>query len=155
MRRGWLLLVAMAFLLGADAPGGCRAPWNPPPPFVPEPAEHPPHPDLLKKHAGRPLEYWIGLLETGESRERKDAAYKLGQSGDKGWVAIPALIRSLNEDDDFGVRSLSAQALGKLGPVLREVIPALEHAFKEDPHVSVRSAASKALARHGIVPESD
>ena len=70
-------------------------------------------------------------------------------------VAIPALIRSLNEDDDFGVRSLSAQALGKLGPVLREVIPALEHAFKEDPHVSVRSAASKALARHGIVPESD
>ena len=83
------------------------------------------------------------MLREGSARHRAEAAWTLGQQGDK--KAVPHLVKVL-KDPDASVRAAAADALGKLGG--KEAAPALGELLKdEDP--MVRALAALALGKLG------
>jgi HEAT repeat protein len=51
--------------------------------------------------------------------------FALGSMGEAGWVAIPALIKLL-ENENTRIQVGAAIALGKMGPKAKEAVPQLE-----------------------------
>jgi HEAT repeat protein len=87
------------------------------------------------------LDEAVRELDSEFSDFRSDAAWKMGNSGDKS--VVPYLIKALN-DKDYNVRWNAAKALGKLKD-LRAVEPLL--ASMEDPEKDVREDVVEALGR--------
>ena len=73
------------------------------------------------------------------------AAIELGELHREPNVAVPALIQSLQSDDNY-MREKSATALGKFGSQAKSAIPALTKAL-EDSDTRVRRQAAVALKR--------
>ena len=62
-------------------------------------------------------------------------------------AAVPALIRGLEDEDDW-VRQVSAHALGEIGPPAREAVPALLRLATDDSRYE-EAVAARALGRIG------
>jgi hypothetical protein len=99
------------------------------------PGAPPPPPDTVALEAERLKSLFPGT--------RKDAAFKLGQTGDP--RAIPSLIHVLKYDTSRDVRVAAAIATGEIGG--NEAAMALEKVAIYDHKEEVRTAATSALAR--------
>ena len=106
-------------------------------------------PDELGKRAGLDLEY-VGRIQQKRRilkliedlklpyvDDRRHAADALGHIGPEARLAVPALIRAF-QDDDEEVRGSAAEALVKIGPV--SVSALIEKLHDEQSHVRARSA---------------
>jgi len=106
-------------------------------------------PDELGKRAGLDLEY-VGRIQQKRRilkliedlklpyvDDRRHAADALGHIGPEARLAVPALIRAF-QDDDEEVRGSAAEALFKIGPV--SVSALIEKLHDEQSHVRARSA---------------
>jgi HEAT repeat protein len=72
---------------------------------------------------------------------RRQSAEFLGQCAPKAVLAVPALIRALN-DSDVTVRCASAGALARFGAAARAALPALARRANDDDDRVRRSAAA-------------
>ncbi len=89
-------------------------------------------------------------LNHNYSLARSSAAYAIGKLGPAAADAVPALIHTLENDEDWYVRGSAAYALGQIGPVTSDVIPALIRAVKRRyRNYPVQLSAAKALGRIG------
>jgi HEAT repeat protein len=97
--------------------------------------------------SGARVRHWIETLRQPDAKQRKQAAFKLGNLGltDPATV-VPALIGALR-DEDAGVRSEAILALLKCGPTAKDALPQLSEVQRKDGDVQVRSYAAKALAK--------
>jgi HEAT repeat protein len=96
---------------------------------------------------GKPVSHWVEALRSSpDAKERKEAAFKLGNVGPTDSTVLPALRGAMN-DGDATVRSEVILALVKLGPVAREAVPALVKLREHDRDPKVRSYASKAVEK--------
>jgi HEAT repeat protein len=95
---------------------------------------------------GKPVAYWVRVVQGPDARLRRQAAFKLGNVGPADAAAFPALVEAL-KDADAGVRREVILALIKFGPAAREVGPALAELRQQDPDERVRTCAARALAR--------
>src|SRR4051794_20348249 len=78
--------------------------------------------DQEPTYQGRPLDTWVGQLQSPEARARRQAAYALSQMGPEAKPAVPALTEAL-KDEEGEVRMLAAEALGRIGPGAAAAIP--------------------------------
>lgn len=83
-------------------------------------------------------------LNAGDPAVRRSASAALGDLGSAAGPAVPALTRTL-ADEDAAVRQTAAQALGRIGPASASAMPALTAALG-DPDPGVRGSAADALA---------
>ena len=97
--------------------------------------------------SGARVRHWIDTLRQPDAKQRKQAAFKLGNLGltDPATV-VPALIGAL-KDADAAVRSEAILALLKCGPAARDALPELREVQRTDGDAQVRSYAAKALAK--------
>jgi len=75
----------------------------------------------------KPLGHWIEALALPDTAQRLEALQAIGQLGHEAEgieAAVPALVRTLG-DDDPKLRSAAAHALGALGPVAKPAVPSL------------------------------
>lgn len=94
---------------------------------------------------GKPVSHWVEQLRTSpDAKERKEAAFKLGNVGPTDPAALPALRGAIN-DRDAVVRSEVILALVKFGPAAQEAVPALIELRDRDRDPKVRSHAAKAV----------
>jgi len=98
-------------------------------------------------YEGRPVSYWVARLELEYAGHRRQAATALGEIGPAAEVAIPALVRRL-QDDESTVRIEAARALGNIGRRPQTVVPALA-ALLDNENCSVRGIAAGALGEFG------
>jgi HEAT repeat protein len=91
--------------------------------------------------------HWIEALRQPDAKQRKQAAFKLGNLGltDPATV-VPALIGAL-KDADPAVRSEVILALLKCGPAAKQALPQLSEVQQQDGDAQVRSYAAKARAK--------
>jgi HEAT repeat protein len=89
----------------------------------------------------------LSALESGNPKDRLQAAYQLGQLGDQS--AVAPLLRALNDGNDH-VATTAADALGELRAV--SAVPRLVSALEEGSE-SMRGAAARALGEIGA-PEA-
>lgn len=94
-----------------------------------------------------PLQVFAQGLEDEVSSVREAAAGALGKVGPEEGV-VPALIRTLEDDEDEYVRGAAAWALGDIGPE-EGVVPALIRALEEDEKSWVRRSAAWGLEKIG------
>ena len=92
-----------------------------------------------------PTDELIGDLDSASEGDRVKAARLLQTRTADASKAVPALIRSL-DDEDGDVRRSAAIGLGYYGAQAREAIPALE-AKQQDSDARVREAAKTAISR--------
>jgi HEAT repeat protein len=95
---------------------------------------------------GKPVRYWIEALQKGDTRLRKQAAFKLGNVGPADTEALPALIAAL-KDRDAVVRAEAILALVKCGPTAGQAVPILQDLQERDPDAQVRRYAAKAVQK--------
>lgn len=95
---------------------------------------------------GKPVSYWVAMLQSPDVKLRKNAVVKLGNVGSTDPAVFPALIRAL-KDTDADVRCEAILALMKFGPSAKEVIPDLTAIYRHDPNTKVRTYAARALAK--------
>ena len=97
--------------------------------------------------SGARVQHWINTLRQPDAKQRKQAAFKLGNLAltDPATV-VPALIRAL-KDDDAAVRSEAILALLKCGPTAKDALQELTEVQRKDLDEQVRSYAAKALAK--------
>jgi HEAT repeat protein len=95
---------------------------------------------------GKPVSYWVEALQSADANARKKAAFKLGNVGSTDPAVVPALLKSL-KDEDAGVRRESILALMKCGPGAKEAIPILDELQRSDADAKVRSQAGLALRK--------
>jgi HEAT repeat protein len=95
---------------------------------------------------GKPVTYWVEALRDPDARQRKTAAFKLGNAGPADPAVLPALLAAL-QDPDPVVRREVILSLVKFGPAAREAVPVLEGLGERDPDPEVRAAAAKGLER--------
>jgi HEAT repeat protein len=94
----------------------------------------------------------MSLLLKPDAVLRERAAYALGEGGSKSELAVPALLKALN-DSDADVRSESAHALGQIRRQPEQVVPALVSRL-EDIKFGVRARSAMALAGFGTEARS-
>src|SRR6516165_3215507 len=88
---------------------------------------------------GKPVSHWVDTLKSGpDARERKKAAFELGNVGPTDPSAQPALIAAL-KDRDAAARCAAIAALLKFGPAARAAIPALTELRERDGNARVRA----------------
>ena len=87
-------------------------------------------------YRSRSLSQWIAALQTGDARDRTEAAYALGQIGAKGVRAVPILVGVAEKDADNFVRSEAVLALGSMGAPARSAVPSLTQLLKTDPSMA-------------------
>ncbi len=90
----------------------------------------------------------IELLGDPDPRYRQEAAYSLGRLGPKGHKAVPALIRRVEQDEEFGVRQIAMAALALIGREAKAAIPCLIQILKTGDK-AFRLEAIQAIARIG------
>lgn len=98
-----------------------------------------------------PVSRWTAELNDPRPEVRVAAVRALGSAGAEAKVAVPALLRVIDEDE---IRLEVVRALAAIGPEARMAIPALIEALREGDR-DVRAGAAAALARMGseAVPE--
>jgi HEAT repeat protein len=96
---------------------------------------------------GKRVQHWVEALRGPDARQRKEAAFKLGNLGrtDPDTI-VPALIGAL-KDADAGVRCEAILALTKCGPAARDAGPTLAELRRRDPEARVRDYAAKAIVQ--------
>ena len=77
---------------------------------------------------GKPLSYWLELLNSPVADNRIQATFAVGSVGDA--PAIERLI-AITEDADYDVRYSAAVALGRLGTAAAPAVPALIRMFRD------------------------
>ncbi len=70
------------------------------------------------------------------------AAHTLGEIGE---AAIPALIKALQDNKNWQVRYIAADALGQMGATAKEAVPVLITAHETDPNWDVSNKAADAV----------
>jgi HEAT repeat protein len=90
----------------------------------------------------------IELLGHSQAGVRGHAADTLGWMRSDARAAVPALIRTLNQKEEFSVRTIVRDALVKIGPPDKEAVPALLEAAKDN-YWRVSEAAVDALGGMG------
>jgi len=84
-------------------------------------------------------------LHAQDEDDREDAANELGKL--KAAVAVPVLVRFLENDPVASVREEAAKALGRIGD--RSALPALQGSAQRDPDGDVREEAGRAAQKLG------
>jgi len=98
--------------------------------------------DEKQKAIDKKMKIYIRKLKSGKEDVRVDAADMLGNYGEKGAVAVPALIEALS-DSSAEVRGHVARALGKIGPKASDAIEVLRKALGDaDAVVGIQAAAA-------------
>ncbi|KST63824.1 HEAT repeat domain-containing protein [Mastigocoleus testarum] len=92
--------------------------------------------------------FLISELSTGEAWERYSATHALRTFGKEAVAAVPALIKTIKEDEDSWVRTSAASALGTIGKDAHTAIPILIKSL-EDGNETVRYGAAYALGNIG------
>lgn len=96
---------------------------------------------------GKPVRNWVDSLQNSpDAKQRKEAAFKLGNVGPSDPAAFPALLSAL-KDRDAAVRSEAILALVKFGPASLEAVPTLTELRDRDEDPKVRTYAAKALEK--------
>jgi HEAT repeat protein len=95
-----------------------------------------------------PVLFLTGALSAPDPERRLWAVRGLIDQGAAARLAMPALVRVVQQDDDPAVRAGAALALGKIGPVARSAGPALIESLK-DSSSRVRAAAALAVGLIG------
>jgi len=72
---------------------------------------------------------------------------------DRGEAAVPELIQSLKNSDEYRVRSNAAYHLGKIGAGAVEAVPVLVSTLEDPDNHEIRRYAVSALKKIGAVPE--
>ena len=70
----------------------------------------------------------VDALRDGDAERRFYAARALMKIGPAAAEAVPALVHTLENDPDYGVRANAAAALGDMGPRAAPAVPALRRA---------------------------
>jgi HEAT repeat protein len=91
---------------------------------------------------------WAEVLRDPDARQRRKAAFTLGNIGPSDPVVLPALLQAL-KDRDAAVRREAILGLVKYGPGAREVIPTLTELQQRDRDPQVRSYAARAVEKLG------
>ncbi len=95
----------------------------------------------LGKIGSRGVPALIRALEDKEAKVRRAATFGLGQVGPRAYEAVPALVKTMEEDADSLVQSFAAEALGNIGPEARSAIPNLKKALKsKNEELAINSA---------------
>jgi HEAT repeat protein len=89
------------------------------------------------------MDDFLAALQDSDSRKRMQAAWELGQLGDK--TAIPALEEALG-DESIAVVKAALMALGRIGSC--EVVPILLEMLEHD-SIVLRKAAVQAFGKTG------
>jgi HEAT repeat protein len=87
---------------------------------------------------------WAEALRDPDARQRRKAAFTLGNIGPSDPAVLPALLRAL-KDRDAVVRREAILALLKYGPGAKEAIPELTAVREKDRDAKVRAYAAQAL----------
>lgn len=102
----------------------------------------------------RPVSHWVGVLQTGDTVARTEAARGLAEIAlAHGAEAVHPAIPSLREalaSPAVELRAAAAAVFEQVGPPAAGVAPALLNLFEHDPDAGVRAHAGLALMR--IVP---
>jgi HEAT repeat protein len=88
-------------------------------------------------------EHWLAQLQAGEASVRLQAIKALGERKGEAAVVVPALVKSLKDDNAF-VRRDAAQALGGMGRDAQPAVPGLL-ALLQDKNANVRRVAARAV----------
>src|SRR5262249_19146795 len=92
----------------------------------------------------------VAILKDKDEVARRSAAQKLGELGQEGKSAAPALADALTKDKDAFVRRFAAQSLGQIGKeVSTQAVPALAKALKSNSHKEDMTAAIEAMEKRG------
>ena len=83
----------------------------------------------------------IKILATGETTERRNAAWILGRIGDWARPAVPHLVKAFQDPE---VARAAIKALGEIGPGAKAAVPSLERLAKDSEY---KHAARNALKR--------
>ncbi len=94
---------------------------------------------------GKPVQYWLTMITDPNPKHRKEAAFKLGNVGADEPLALPALIKTL-DDSNIAVRKEAILAVIKFGSEAKQAIPSLQK-LQNDADVQVRNYAMKALEK--------
>jgi HEAT repeat protein len=97
---------------------------------------------------GKPVTHWVEALRDPDARQRRTAAFKLGNAGPADAAVLPALVEALR-DPEAAVRREAIVALVKFGPGAREATGTLNNLRELDPDPGVRADAARALERLG------
>jgi HEAT repeat protein len=100
-------------------------------------------------YEGRVLSGWVAQLTDRVPTARSRAAQALAGLGPAAAPAVPALRRTLADDDPL-VRYAAIWALSEIGPAARVAIPELERLAAQDRVGDVRWIAAKALRKLGV-----
>lgn len=97
----------------------------------------------------KPIDYWIGQLESHDPLARRLAAHALGMIGAQGKAkSVPALLAALEDGESF-VRVWAAAALMRVDPSSERAIEVLIRGL-QDQRSFVRSLAAWHLGRHAL-----
>jgi HEAT repeat protein len=77
---------------------------------------------------------------------RNQSMNALASMGEAGWVAIPVLIKLL-EDENMGIQAGAVIALGRMGPKAKEAIPRLEEMSRFSESENLKMHANEALKK--------
>lgn len=100
------------------------------------------------EHDGRPIEYWVGQMTSGDSLVRHRAIEAFAHDAGRSPAAARALLAVLATEREAHVHATIADALGLLGPDAVDAVPALI-GLLDDEHEIVRTRAVSALGRIG------
>jgi HEAT repeat protein len=89
---------------------------------------------------------WAEALHDSDPKQRKRAAFTLGNIGPSDPAGLPALIGAL-EDKDAGVRREAILALVKFGLEAKSAVPMLAKLRQNDRDAQVRKYAGMALEK--------
>jgi HEAT repeat protein len=91
---------------------------------------------------GKPATYWVQALKDPNDKERKKAAFELGNVGPTDAAAYPALKEAL-KDAAPAVRSEAIKALVKFGAKAKDALPDLKELEQNDLDAGVRGDAAQ------------
>ena len=98
---------------------------------------------------GKRVQHWLETLRSPDARQRKEAAFKLGNLGlTDPETIVPALTAAL-KDNDAAVRCEVILALPKCGPAAKDAAASLRELQRKDPDAKVRDYAGQALDKIG------
>jgi HEAT repeat protein len=95
---------------------------------------------------GKPATHWVEVLKDPNEKERKKAAFELGNVGPTDAAAYPALKEAL-KDAAPAVRSEAIKALVKFGARAKDALPDLKEMEQNDPDAGVRGDAGQLVRK--------